>query len=262
MKRLMFLMLAAIAFALGSGAAIAQQRHKAGSTFCYQNPESCNQGTAKQPAQTSMSPLAQNGDLYKRQSNIAPYVPADLAYVDRSNSGRFNCDDNGGKASSAPTGTCGDFVSLAQGSKWRMHFVSGGTVDRVFRVTKGGSVQQHVQFAGRANVHQVVSISPEAQQMAEANGYRFDQRSSTMVAMSSTPTAPAALNCKSPRNANEALACSKQHGAPTAVAQTPAPAQTAQADPCASLSGFLLTACRKTAAAVKGAEPAAATITK
>jgi hypothetical protein len=106
-------------------------------------------------------------------------------------------------------------------------------------------LQERARFDGKG---QLASASPEAKQYALGKGYKLDERNNTMVAVNAPAAAPAAaLNCASPKSANEHLACAKQHGGPVATSGTtskqPAPAPTAQALDCSKLGAFLRMKC-------------------
>jgi uncharacterized membrane protein len=249
MRRLMFVTLAASTLALGPSGAIAQQKHKAGSTYCHQNPEACQAERAGTPAKTenTTAPTSQvslNGNLYKFNANVTPFVPGDLAYANRSQSGGFNCDANGRPSAPMPNSRCIDFVSQQEGSTWRLRKIMRGTVEAIFLVGKGGTLVERARFDGNGHL---VSATPEAKQYALAKGYRLDERNNTMVAVNAPTAAPAAaLNCKNPRSADEHLACAKQNGGPvatTGATSKPAPAPTAQALDCSKLSALLRMKC-------------------
>lgn len=119
--------------------------------------------------------------LYSHKA-ITPFIPDDLAVVDKRKGGLrpYFCSNDGTATPIEPhtnSGDCGEFVSIKTGTKWRMRD-RGGYIDRAFEVYKDGTVREHVIMD--ANV--VVSMSKEAEKIAQGNGYQLDSHNNTMVA--------------------------------------------------------------------------------
>ena len=251
MKRLMFLALIGAAFTLGSGTVVAERKHAANSTFCLQNPAACEDSSVNYGnVATATSPIQMNGNLYKQNGNVTPFVPGDLAFADPRIMG-FNCDENGMRSQPRPNSGCADYVSKKDNSRWRLRKVQQGTVESIFRLPKDGSVQLHVRFAGNGDVHRVVKISPEAEKMVQANGYQYN--GTTAVAIGSVTPAPLSIDCNSSSlNINDRLTCVKRGGngagGTSTASTTPAPAQ---GPDCSVLSGLMKMKCEAAASLAK-----------
>ena len=261
MKRLMFLaiLIATSMFGQVSIAGQCKPTQANGYKTSAGPGENCNspagaQEHAPQPT-PAMSQVSQNGGLYKHNGNVTPFVPSDLVFARPEIMG-FDCDENGMRSQPRPNSGCADYVSK-DGSKWRLRKVEKGTVESIFRLSKGGTLQLHVRFAGNGDVHRVVKISPEAEKMAEANGYQFN--GTTAVAIGSVTPTPPNIDCNSSLNINDRLTCVKRGGngagAPSTASTTPV--EPAQGPDCSQLRGVMKVKCDAAAslAKAKGALP-------
>lgn len=132
------------------------------------------------------NPGRENGWLLQGKPNIAPYLPHDL--VSTKKLWQYICDERG-NAQSLPNGTatgnCGDYISAGNKTKWRVHLGEQRVADAIYQISTDGSIREHVRLAGHTAFHKVLYMSPEAEQIATVNGYQFDSRTNTMVAISS-----------------------------------------------------------------------------
>ncbi len=192
-----------------------------GAAFAQGKDEQMARNRARAEGKTETArPLAlRNGGLFERQSNVVPFVPADLEFANHTNGGvRFVCDPaNGAQVTGRATFMCNDFTSPSAKSNYRLVFATGGTVIKIFRL-QNGNTTPYVEFAGGREVHKVTMKTAEAERFAAGKGYQFDERNQTMVASGGAPS-------------NQAVVA----GAPQ---PQPRP-QVAQADACANAKTFL-----------------------
>ncbi len=231
MKRLIGTVLAILAIAF-SPAAFAQQRHKSHSTYCYQHPGEAGGCENTRPETGRVGgALIPNG--YQRN-----LLPSDMVYVDRTKP-PSPCDENGSRISPSQ-GYCRDIVSQSSGQHFVLRLSRGG--DAAF-IVHNGKLVKYAAFNGGTDSSAVAYLSDEARQYGEQHGYRYDQRSNTMVAVNAPVETPRVIDCKSSRlNIGDRLACTKGTANQGVVAaKDPTPTQSATTD-CNTISNFLLKA--------------------
>ena len=248
MKRLMFLVLIAI-FTLGSGAAVAEREHKAGSTYCRQNPEKCSDSGSIRPADLQpASAMSDGGLIVGATGPTAPFLPRDTIYASNLDNVGRRCDLAGNYTDSARF-RCKEMLSRSSGLRYRVR-QSTSEGYRVFIVTQNGTLQRYADCDAS---NKVVYQSDAAEKVAQANGYRLDTGNNTMVATNAAPAAapPPCDEHVTLQNMNRNL-CKDQHGDSTSTAATtPAPTQDPQGPDCSKLSGLVKFKCNSATALAK-----------
>ncbi|MBS0436500.1 MAG: hypothetical protein JSR75_16700 [Proteobacteria bacterium] len=192
MKRLIGTFLAIFAIAALSDAAIAQKVYKRNSTYCYEHPGAAG------GCENTQAPTGRVGTVMIPNSYMRNLLPSDLVYVDRTKP-TYPCDDNGAHVIGSLK-FCSNAVSQGTGQR----YVLMG--DTTF-IVHGGKLVKYAAFNGGTDSAGVAYLSPEARQYAEAHGYRYDQRSNTMVAINAPKETPQAPNDCSGKVMLEKIKC-------------------------------------------------------
>lgn len=105
---------------------------------------------------------------FSQNKQLRPYIPSDLKPSGKSG---YGCNSSGGfKADNDPVvGRCAFYMSNSPAAEWKIRFINNGTANKVWRMSQG-TWAPWVELGEPPNVYEVISISPEAQQLAASRG--------------------------------------------------------------------------------------------